>query len=132
MKNIILILLLLSSSLVSASEATCTGKVWFWTVFFPVPLHRNIILKINPSLSELNSPTQGHVRIDAEGEPIDYQGIIYPAGDHNQKMIDPNNGDITEFSINVLSSDNVRFSLNFKSSDLKAQGWIKPTTLSCH
>lgn len=131
MKNIFLILLLLSTSLASASETTCTGKVWFWTVFFPVPLHRNIILKINPSLSELKSPTQGQVHIDAEGEPIDYQGMIYPTGDQNQKMIDPNNGDITEFSINVLSSDSVRFTLNFKSSDLKSQGGIKPAKLNC-
>ena len=131
MKNIILILLLLSTSLVSASETTCTGKVWIWSVFFPIPLHRTMTLKISPSLSELKSPTQGQVRFDVEADPIDYQGMIYPNGEQSQKIIEPGSGDIIEFTINVLSSDRVRFTQNFKSSDLKPQGGIKPAKLNC-
>ncbi|MBC7766380.1 hypothetical protein H7Y21_00050 [Arenimonas sp.] len=136
MKNFIICSLFactfITPSFSSASETTCTGKVWVWTAFFPVPLHRNIILKISPSLSELKNPISGQVHIDAEGEPIDYQGMIYPRGDQDQKMIDPNNGDIAEFSINVLSAESVRFQLSFLSSDAKAQGGIRPATLSCH
>ena len=130
MKNIILILLLFSTSLASASETTCTGKVWLWSVFFPIPLHRNMTLKITPALAELKSPTQGQVHFDVEADPIEYQGLIYPKGDQSQKIIDPS-GDIIEFSIKVISLDRVRFTLNFKSSDLKLQGGLKPTKLNC-